>query len=196
MEGGRIFGVWWHHRQPNRGAAPETPLELEVNEVAGGGAAEEEAEVEQGGEGGASERQAPAGEVGGGGSFVAGQPAVHQRTLVGEVKGKAAYTPSIGADLDIVVTAPTADTSPPTLSVTSLLAGAVSLKWSKQGWDGVKVQGRVPGGMTWADLGTDVFSPFVDTRPLASANTPEVREYRMCHLDGDTPLHNWSMSWW
>jgi len=36
------------------------------------------------------------------------------RALVGEVKGKADYTPSIGADLDIVVIAPTADTSPPT----------------------------------------------------------------------------------
>lgn len=44
----------------------------------------------------------------------------------------------------------------------------------------------------WVNLGVDLYSPFVDTRPLAAPNTPEVREYRMCHLDGDTPLLNWS----
>jgi len=114
------------------------------------------------------------------------------RALVGEVKGKAAYTPSIGADLNVVVIPPTADSSPPTLAIVSPQAGNVTLKWSKQGWDGVKVQGRVPGSMAWTDLGTDAFSPFVDTRPLAAAHTPEVREYRMCHLDGDDPLNNWS----
>ena len=114
------------------------------------------------------------------------------RALVGEVKGKAAYTPSIGADLNIVVIPPTADASPPTLTIISPQSGAVSLKWSKQGWDGVKVQARVPGAMAWTDLGTDAFSPYVDTRPLAAANTPEVREYRMCHLDGDDALNNWS----
>ena len=31
----------------------------------------------------------------------------------------------------------------------------------------------------------DLFSPFVDIRPLAVAQTPELREYRMCYLDGD-----------
>ena len=62
MEGGRIFGAWWRQRQPNRRGAPDAPLKLEVDKVAGGGAAEEEeADVEQGGEGPADD--APGAEV-------------------------------------------------------------------------------------------------------------------------------------
>lgn len=114
------------------------------------------------------------------------------RALVTEIKGKAAYTPAIGADLNIVVTPPADDASPPTVSVTNPLNGQITLKWSKQGWDGVKIQSRAPGTTAWTDLGTDNFSPFIDTRPLTTPHTPEIREYRLCHLDGDTPLNNWS----
>jgi len=56
----------------------------------------------------------------------------------------------------------------------------------------VKVQSRAQGTADWTDLGIDLFSPYVDTRPLLVANTSEVREYRMCHMDGDRPLMNWS----
>jgi len=114
------------------------------------------------------------------------------RALVTELKGKAAYTAAMGADLNIVITPPAQDASPPTLSLLNSLNGQVTLKWSKQGWDGVKVQSRAPGTSAWTDLGTDGFSPFVDTRPLATPQTPEIREYRLCHLDGDNALNNWS----
>ena len=114
------------------------------------------------------------------------------RALVSEIKLKAAFTPAIGADLKIMVAAPTTDSDPPSLTVTNSQSGHVTFKWTKQGWTGVKVQGKMPTQALWTDLGTDLFSPWVDTRPLAVPGTPEVREYRMCHLDGDASLENWS----
>ena len=114
------------------------------------------------------------------------------RTFVADAKNKPAYTPAIGADLGFIVPAQTDNFTPPKLTLVNSTAGNVTLKWPKQGWTGVKVQSRKPGELAWTDVGTDLFSPWVDTRHLAVPNTPEVREYRMCHLDGDIPLNNWS----
>ncbi len=114
------------------------------------------------------------------------------RMLVQEIKNKPAYNANIGADLGIIAAAPAADLAPPTLSVGNTQATNVTLGWSKNGWTDVRVQARAQGTVDWTDLGMDLFSPFVDTRPLVAPNTPEVREYRMCHLDGDTALLNWS----
>ena len=114
------------------------------------------------------------------------------RTFAADVKNKANYTPAIGADLDILVARSSKNPAPPKLILVSALAGHVTFKWSKQGWTGIKIQSRKPGDAAWTDLGFDLFSPWVDKRPLAVAATPEVREYRVCHLDRDTPLDNWS----
>ena len=123
---------------------------------------------------------------------VAAGALVRLRLLVQEIKNKAAYNEGIGADLGILTTTGAADNSPPVISVTDNHASHVVMTWSKQGWTGVKVQGRKQGESTWQDLGQDLYSPFIDTRPLTTPGTPEIREYRMCHLDGDEPLLNWS----
>ena len=68
----------------------------------------------------------------------------------------------------------------------------MAFKWNKGGWTAVKVQSRLAGTNNWLDLGTDYFSPFVDVRPLTAPNTPEVREYRACYMDKDTPTNVWS----
>ena len=114
------------------------------------------------------------------------------RTFAADVKNKANYTPAIGTDLDIRVARISKNPAPPKLILVSALAGHVTFKWSKQGWSGVKIQSRKAGDTEWTDVGVSLFSPWVDKRPLAVPHTPEVREYRVCHLDGDTPLDNWS----
>ena len=114
------------------------------------------------------------------------------RLLVQEIKNKPAYNEGIGRDLGIIAAVPAPNLDPPKLSVKSNHALNVVIPWTKSGWSGVKVQARSEGTGTWTDLGLDLFSPFADTRPLLVPNTPEVREYRACHLDGDTALENWS----
>lgn len=114
------------------------------------------------------------------------------RLLVQEIKNKAAYNEAMGTDLGIIAAAPEANTDAPVLTLITSQAGNVVMAWTKNGWTGVKLQGRMQGAASWTDLGLDLFSPFADTRPLQAAATPEVREYRACHMDGDTPLLNWS----
>ncbi len=113
------------------------------------------------------------------------------RLIIQEIKSKLTYNEVIGTDLGIIATAAAPNSSPPVITVTDVHGGHVTLGWSKNGWSGVKIQARAPGTVDWTDLGLDLFSPFVDTRPLHTANTPEIREYRLCHLDGDEPLQNW-----
>jgi hypothetical protein len=117
---------------------------------------------------------------------------VRLRAVVRIIKNKPAYQDTIGTDLGITTPEVVEDASPPRVAATLIQAGNVVLGWTKQGWTGVKVQGRAQGTAAWTDLGVDMFSPWADTRPLTTQNTPEVREYRMCHLEGDTPLMNWS----
>lgn len=117
------------------------------------------------------------------------------RKLVQNIKSRPGYTDTIGQDLGIVTTGGSASAEAPTLTVVTTSAGAVTMAWNKSGWTGIKVQSRNSGGTgagAWQDLGVDLFSPFVDTRPLSVANQPEVREYRACYLDGDTPQAAWS----
>ena len=114
------------------------------------------------------------------------------RALVQEIKSKPTYNDSIGADLGIIAPVPVPNMAPPVITATGTHATNVVLAWTKNGWSGVKVQGRPQGAALWEDLGQDNYSPYVDTRPLAAPGVPEIREYRMCHMDGDTPLLNWS----
>ena len=114
------------------------------------------------------------------------------RLLVQEIKNKQTYNEGIGSDLGIIVAATAPNYDPPELKLKSNHAHNVVIPWTKGAWSGVKVQARSEGTGTWTDLGLDLFSPYVDTRPLLVPNTPEVREYRACHINGDTSLENWS----
>jgi hypothetical protein len=112
---------------------------------------------------------------------------VRLRKLVQNIKSRPGYTETIGQDLGIIVADESTAPVVPTLVLTSANAGAVTLGWNKAGWTGVKIQGRTSGG-NWIDLGVDLYSPFVDTRPLTVPGQPEKREYRASYLDGDTVL--------
>jgi hypothetical protein len=113
------------------------------------------------------------------------------RKLVQNIKTRPGYTETIGQDLGIIATDQSSAPQVPTLAPVSAVAGSVTFNWNKSGWTGVKLQGRTNGG-PWTELGVDLFSPFVDTRPLAAPGMPETREYRAAYLDGDTALTGYS----
>lgn len=54
--------------------------------------------------------------------------------------------------------------------------------------DGVNVYSRRQGTSEWKFLGRDTQSPYVDTTPLATAGTPEVREYRVRSVIDDAEI--------
>jgi hypothetical protein len=56
-------------------------------------------------------------------------------------------------------------------------AGKVRLGFEKKGAEGLRFYGRVNGG-AWERLGEDYHPPYFDTRPLAQAGVPEIREYK------------------
>jgi hypothetical protein len=114
------------------------------------------------------------------------------RALVQIVKNSKGYNTSMGQDLGIIASGAPAGPEIPTLTLTKSRAGEITFDWNKSGWTGVKIQARAAGTLDWSDLGTDLFSPFVDSRPLATPSTPEVREYRACYLDKETPTLDWS----
>ncbi|MES2708475.1 MAG: hypothetical protein V4726_17920 [Verrucomicrobiota bacterium] len=114
------------------------------------------------------------------------------RRLVQNIKTRPGYTETIGQNLGMIGTVGGGGPEAPTLTVISVPAGAVTIGWNKSGWTGVKVQARKSGTESWEDLGVDLYSPFVDTRPLSLPNQPENREYRACYLDGDTAQADWS----
>lgn len=116
---------------------------------------------------------------------------VRLRKLVQNIKSRPGYTETIGQDLGIIAADESTAPTVPTLSLVNATAGNVTLNWNKSGWTGVKLQGCTNGG-AWMDLGVDLFSPFVDTRPLTAAAVPENREYRAAYLDGDTVLSGYS----
>ncbi len=109
------------------------------------------------------------------------------RKLVQNIKSRPGYTDTIGEDLGIIVTNDASAPVAPTLSLVNAVAGGVTLNWNKGGWTGVKIQSRTGNG-NWMDVGMDLYSPFVDTRPLTTPGQPERREYRASYLDGDTVL--------
>ena len=115
------------------------------------------------------------------------------RSLLAQVTADPNYTKTIGADLgtEPPTRGPVANAGP-TLVLLKALAEQVTIKWNKGRWKGVAFQGRVAGTLEWTDLGTDLYSPFVDARQLATAGRPETREYRACYLDKDTPTNVWS----
>ncbi|MES2474623.1 MAG: hypothetical protein V4640_02500 [Verrucomicrobiota bacterium] len=116
---------------------------------------------------------------------------VRLRKLVQNIKSRPGYTETIGQDLGIIVTDGSTAPAVPTLVLVNATAGNVTFNWNKSGWTGVKIQCRTSGG-AWMDLGVDLYSPFADTRPLATPGVAEHREYRAAYLDGDTTLPGYS----
>jgi hypothetical protein len=118
------------------------------------------------------------------------------RQLIQRIKTSPNYTEAIGQALDIIGSdgdAPDGDTKArPTAKAIALPMSQVRIEFTKRGFDGVVIESRRTGEENWTLLGTDNFSPYIDTRPPVTAGRAEVREYRLRFLRRDEPVGEWS----
>ena len=96
------------------------------------------------------------------------------------IKLKKGYTEAIGKDLGIVGVDTDFDREAYKPTISGKAANnQVVIDFTKKGIDGVHVYARLQGQAKWTFLATDNYSPYVDTRPLATEGVVETREY-MC----------------
>ncbi|MEC4050997.1 hypothetical protein OX284_016295 [Flavobacterium sp. SUN046] len=102
------------------------------------------------------------------------------RGFIGRIKKIDEYTATMGEDLGILTSESSVDysTYKPSLRGEAH-PGYVLIKFSKKGVDGINLYGRNKGDSEWKRLNFYMFSPSVDSRPLAVAGHAENREY-MC----------------
>ena len=116
------------------------------------------------------------------------------RQLVARIKASPAYNETIGRNLGISGDESAAPAGPPkpTAKASAQAGGEVKIEFSKVGFDGVLIEGRRGSETAWGRLGTDNYSPYLDTRPPLEAGRPEVREYRLRFIERDEPVGEWS----
>jgi hypothetical protein len=117
------------------------------------------------------------------------------RQLIQRIQAAPNYTEAIGRDLDIVggngaETDPT--TAKPTAKAVALANSEVRIEFVKGRFDGVVIESRRTGENDWSALGTDNYSPYLDSRPPLDTGKPEVREYRLRYLLRDESVGEWS----
>ena len=118
------------------------------------------------------------------------------RQLIQRIQLSPAYNPALGLELGIV--APGGGTGgpttppKPTAKAVALPNSQVRIDFVKGGFSGVLIEGRRTGEDAWALLGTDNFSPYIDTRPPLTPGAAEVREYRLRYLERDEPVGDYS----
>lgn len=100
----------------------------------------------------------------------------YTRALVAQIKAHPSYNPSVGAAMGIVSTIPSAST--PSVVATTLTQYQVQLAITKAGNSIIAIDAK-RGAEPWAELIRVGNSPYIDNRPPAVANTPELREYRV-----------------
>ena len=100
------------------------------------------------------------------------------RSFVGRIKNAEEFTETIGEDLGILTSIDSKDFSvyKPSLRGEAH-PGYVLIKFSKKGVDGINLYSRKKGDSEWEKLNLYMFSPCVDSRPLAIAGQAENREY-------------------
>lgn len=119
--------------------------------------------------------------------------APRMRAMVQIIKARANYTESLGTDLGIIASASAAaPPSKPTATATAEPGSAVRIDWVKAGFDGVIVEGQRGQETVWTSLGTDLRSPYDDTRAPLQLGVPEPRRYRLRYLKGDTPTGDYT----
>lgn len=111
------------------------------------------------------------------------------RTEIADFKTNPALTSEIAGELGIVG----GDTSfdPATYKPEikgSLFAGAVRIKFTKKGVDGVNIYHRKKGELVWKFLARDTKSPYDDHIELATPGTPEHWEYQAYGVIDDSQI--------
>lgn len=103
----------------------------------------------------------------------------------GVIKRHPDYNETIGSDLGIIGKSQAVDleTVRPAIKL-SVFPGAVEVSFQLQGMRGVTIYSRTKGTLGWERITHDYESPYIDSRPLAQANTPEIREYMARFFNG------------
>ena len=114
--------------------------------------------------------------------------------LANGIKNHPDYSESDGEDMGLEgpELPPDDGGSAPVLKLVKSAPGDVVIGWTKGRHQGAKFQSRIAGTAAWVDLDVDLSPPYNDARPLAVAGVPEVREYRACYVDDETPSNVWS----
>lgn len=119
------------------------------------------------------------------------------RKLLQRIQGSTGYTEAIGEDLGITGTTDGAAaldpaTAKPTARAVALPKSEVRIEFDKRRFDGVVIEARHPGEKDWSRLGTDNYSPYLDTRTPTTPGQPEIREYRLRYILRDEEVGEWS----
>lgn len=108
------------------------------------------------------------------------------RPIVRRLKTHSSYTDTHGQALGVI--AANSPVNPenikPTFTI-SVTPQHVRLRIRRPGAESVHVYCRKPGELNWTDLGRWTRAEFLDTRPLTTPGTPEVREYCVHAYIGD-----------
>jgi hypothetical protein len=100
------------------------------------------------------------------------------RLIIKGFKANPNFTPAMGEDLGIIGTDTPFDPNTYKAGLSAVTyPGHVTLKFPKNGVDGVIIYSRAKGDATFTKLSFDSSSPYVDNRPLKVPGVPETREY-------------------
>lgn len=103
----------------------------------------------------------------------------------GIMKRSPNYNDTIGSALGIIGTQQTLDLEVmrPVLKL-SVFPGMVEVSFQLLGMRGITIYSRIKGTFGWQQLSHDYESPYLDARPLAQPNVPEIREYIARYFNG------------
>ncbi|MCD9188804.1 MAG: hypothetical protein LUM44_20460 [Pyrinomonadaceae bacterium] len=105
------------------------------------------------------------------------------------IKAQPDYSEGVGLNLGIIPpkSAPLnlREAAPKGLKIQSLSNSVVRIDWRKGKFDGVIVKSQFLGEIQWFEIGRDIYSPFIDTRPPREAGKPEVRRYQLYYMLDD-----------
>ena len=100
------------------------------------------------------------------------------RTVAQRSKNAEEYTEEMGKAMGII--GPEVhfdpDTYKPAISA-SVFPGRITVKFTKDGVQGVNIYSKLKGDANWEKLAFDSYSPYEDNRPLHVPGTPEMRQY-------------------
>ena len=100
------------------------------------------------------------------------------RESIKRVKTSKNYTQAIGKSWGIIGEDPVVDYSTYHPKIKAMvMPGRVRIDFVKDKLSGVNIYSRLSGELTWVKLAYDSYTPYSDSRPLATPGVPEHREY-------------------
>lgn len=116
------------------------------------------------------------------------------QATIARIKAHPNYTLAMGQDLGIVAPAAPVpdDKDKPILTASAQPDSDIVIKWNKGIYDGVSIESQRNNETTWAQIGMDTSSPYLDSRPPLAVVQAEVRRYRARYFKNDTPTGGYS----